>query len=79
MPVREWITFYNVYRQMRMSTVLIASLSLLNGALIASTAGLAIWLWDVGVSFHRSNSLYFGFSITTARNVSGILGSGKII
>ena len=39
---------HNVYRQMRMSTVLIASLSLLNGALIVSTAGLAIWLWDVG-------------------------------
>ncbi len=38
----------NVYRQMRMSTQLIATIYLLNGMLIASVAGMSIWLWQLG-------------------------------
>jgi ATP-binding cassette, subfamily B, multidrug efflux pump len=38
----------NVYRQMRMSTLLVATLYGLNGVLIFSTAGLSIWLWQLG-------------------------------
>jgi ATP-binding cassette subfamily B multidrug efflux pump len=38
----------NVYRQMRMSTLLITTLYTLNGGLIFSTGALSIWLWQLG-------------------------------
>lgn len=38
----------NVYAQMRLSTLLICSIYVLNGFLLAATAGLGIWLWQQG-------------------------------
>ena len=36
----------NVYRQMRLSTLLICSIYVLNGFLLVATAGIGIWLWQ---------------------------------
>lgn len=38
----------NVYRQMRMSTLLVTTLYGLNATLVFSTAGLSLWLWQQG-------------------------------
>ncbi len=38
----------NVYRQMRLSTLLTSILNLMNGALLFSVATLSIWLWTQG-------------------------------
>ncbi len=37
----------NVHRQMRLVTLLTLTLNLLNGAMIFSVAGLAVWLWSL--------------------------------
>ena len=38
----------NVYRQMRLSTLLTATLNWMNAALLFSVAALSIWLWQIG-------------------------------
>ena len=38
----------NVYAQMRLSTLLICSIYVLNGLLLVATGGLGVWLWQQG-------------------------------
>ncbi len=47
--VREGMTGFlkNVYKQMRLSTLLIVTLNVLNAFLVFSIAGMSIWLWSI--------------------------------